>query len=125
ETRGESISRVVSSSGSKVVSRGTIVAASSPARGHLECRGLILDDSSMIQAVPELIGMRRDVDLSHEAAVGKIAEHEIAYLMSRGLSREDAVSTIVRGFLNVEMLGLPLELTREMNAFIHKLARAL
>ena len=125
EAKGESVSRVVSSSGSRVVSRGTIVAFASPVRGHLECRGLILDDMSVIEAIPELVGMRRDIDLSHEAAVGKIADHEIAYLMSRGLSREEAVSTIVRGFLSVELLGLPRELTAEINAFISRLAEAL
>ncbi len=125
EARGESVSRVVAAGGSRIVSRGMMKADSSPVKAHLECRGLILDDSSVIHAIPELVGMKRDVDLSHEAAVGKIADHEIAYLMTRGLSREEAISTIVRGFLNVELLGLPQELTTEINALIAMLAKGM
>jgi hypothetical protein len=53
--------------------------------------------------------------MSHEAAVGKIAQEEIAYLMSRGLSEEEATSTIVRGFLSVDIEGLPQQLKLEMD----------
>lgn len=125
EARGEAVSRAVASGGSRVVARGMLVASASPVKAHLECRGLILDDDSSIHAIPELVGSRRDVDLSHEAAVGKIAEHEIAYLMSRGLSREDAISVLVRGFLNVEVLGLPKRLVDDINALIATLARGM
>jgi hypothetical protein len=54
------------------------------------------------------------VDLSHEAAVGKIAEEEIEYFMARGLSRDQAVSTIVRGFLSVDIEGLPPDLAAQI-----------
>jgi Fe-S cluster assembly scaffold protein SufB len=47
------------------------------------------------------------VELSHEAAVGKIARREIEYLMARGQDEDEATSTIVRGFLNVDIMGLP------------------
>jgi Fe-S cluster assembly scaffold protein SufB len=50
--------------------------------------------------------------------VGKIAEEEIEYLMARGLSEEDATATIVRGFLNVKIMGLPPELEREVQQAI-------
>jgi len=125
EARSEVTSRAVASSGSKVVARGMLIASASPVKAHLECKGLILDDDSSIHAIPELVGSKRDVDLSHEAAVGKLADHEIAYLMSRGLSREDAVSVLVRGFLNVELLGLPKELADEINALIMRLAKGM
>jgi Fe-S cluster assembly scaffold protein SufB len=52
--------------------------------------------------------------MSHEAAVGKIAQEEISYLMSRGLSEDEATSTIVRGFLNVDIPGLPPQLKAEI-----------
>jgi hypothetical protein len=55
------------------------------------------------------------VDMSHEAAVGKVAQEEIYYLMSRGLSESEATSTIVRGFLNVDIKGLPPELKAEID----------
>lgn len=53
--------------------------------------------------------------MSHEAAVGKIDKREIEYLMARGLDEEEAVSTIVRGFLNVEIEGLPADLAARIN----------
>ncbi len=52
--------------------------------------------------------------MSHEAAVGRISEEELEYLMSRGLSSEQATSVIVRGFLDVEIKGLPEELKKEI-----------
>ncbi len=52
--------------------------------------------------------------MSHEAAVGKIAEEEIQYLMARGLSSEEATSAIIRGFLDVEIKGIPEHLKREI-----------
>ncbi len=74
---------------------------------------LILSDNAEIDSIPELKATRKDLDLSHEAAVGKIAEEEIQYLMARGLSAEEATSVIIRGFLNVDITGLPDALARE------------
>jgi ABC-type transport system involved in Fe-S cluster assembly, permease component len=67
----------------------------------------------MIYAVPELVGSATDLEMSHEAAVGKIAEEEILYLTSRGLTEEEAASMIVRGFLSMDIKGLPPELAEE------------
>ena len=58
--------------------------------------------------------------MSHEAAVGKIAEEEIEYLMARGLTVEEATSTIVRGFLNVQIEGLPPDLQTEVDRAIEE-----
>jgi len=58
------------------------------------------------------------VDMSHEAAVGRIAQEEITYLMSRGLSADEATSTIVRGFLNIDIKGLPEQLKAEIDRAI-------
>jgi Fe-S cluster assembly scaffold protein SufB len=68
----------------------------------------------MIHAIPELTGRLANIDLSHEAAVGKIAEEEVEYLMSRGLTRDQATAMIVRGFLKVDIEGLPPALEREI-----------
>ena len=83
-------------------------------KGHLECRGLILGEKGTIYAIPELKGNLAGIDLSHEAAVGKIAEEEVEYLMSRGLTKEEATAAIVRGFLRVDIEGLPPMLSDEM-----------
>ncbi|MHC1710953.1 MAG: SufD family Fe-S cluster assembly protein [Solidesulfovibrio sp.] len=108
DTKGEIISRTIASGGT-IVARGYIGGNSVPAKGHLECKGLILG-GGVIHAIPELFGSVDGVELSHEAAVGKIAQEEIEYLMARGLDEDEATSTIVRGFLNVDIMGLPQEL---------------
>lgn len=92
--------------GGEVINRGFIGASAAPAKGHLECKGLILGGGRM-HAIPELDSNQDGVELSHEAAVGKIAQEEIEYLMARGLDEDEAAATIVRGFLNVEIMGLP------------------
>ncbi len=116
DTRGEIIARTIAAGGT-IVSRGFIGGNSVPAKGHLECKGLILK-GGIIHAVPELLGTLDGVELSHEAAVGKIAQEEIEYLMARGLDVEEATSTIVRGFLNVDIMGLPKELKDTIDATI-------
>ena len=71
-----------------------------------------------MRALPELQGHTPDVEMSHEVAVGKIDKGEIEYLMSRGLDEEEAVSTIVRGFLNVDIEGLPASLKNKLDKAI-------
>jgi len=109
----EIISRAITTGGN-IIARGYIEGNAPEVKGHLECRGLILQREGMIHAVPELKGNLAGVDLSHEAAVGKIAEEEIEYLMARGLTRTEATATIVRGFLRVDIEGLPPMLRAEL-----------
>ena len=112
-SRAEIISRVVATDNAEVIARGEMIGEGANASGHIECRGLILSDNATITSIPELKAVRKDLDLSHEAAVGKIAEEAILYLMARGLSEEEATSVIIRGFLNVDITGLPDALARE------------
>jgi len=111
--RTEIVSRAISTGG-KIIARGDIEGNALEVKGHLECRGLILQDEGAIHAIPELKGSLPGIDLSHEAAVGKIAEEEIEYLMARGLTRDEATATIVRGFLRVDIEGLPPLLADEV-----------
>ncbi|HDN68572.1 MAG TPA: SufD family Fe-S cluster assembly protein, partial [Methanomicrobia archaeon] len=112
-SRAEIISRVIATENAKVVARSDVVGEGENAKGHIECQGLMLSDTAEVESIPELKATRRDLVLSHEAAVGKIAEEEIQYLMARGLSEEEATSVIIRGFLNVDITGLPEALARE------------
>ena len=112
--RAEIISRAITTGG-KIIARGHINGLVPEIKAHLECKGLILSDEGTIHAIPELEGHKQEVDLSHEAAVGKIAQEEVEYLMARGLSEEEATATIVRGFLHVDIEGLPQELKAEMD----------
>lgn len=109
----EMITRAVSKDESQIYTRGHLAGKSQEVKGHLECMGLVLSDDSMIYSVPELEGSATNLELSHEAAVGKIAEEEVLYLMSRGLTEDEAASMIVRGFLSMDITGLPPELAAE------------
>ena len=114
----EVISRAVSNDESKIYSRGHLAGTVPGVKGHLECHGLVLSDDSMIYAVPELEASSTNLEMSHEAAVGKIDEEEIYYLTSRGLTEEEATSMIVRGFLSMDITGLPPELASETKRMI-------
>ena len=109
----EIISRAITTGGN-IIARGYIEGNAPEVKGHLECRGLILQEEGTIHAIPELKGTLAGIDLSHEAAVGKIAEEEVEYLMARGLTRAEATATIVRGFLRVDIEGLPSLLSAEL-----------
>ncbi len=112
-TKTEIISRAITTGGN-IFARGYIEGNAPDVKGHLECRGLILQGEGMIHAIPELKGTLAGIDLSHEAAIGKIAEEEVEYLMARGLTRTEATATIVRGFLRVDIEGLPPLLSVEL-----------
>jgi Fe-S cluster assembly scaffold protein SufB len=112
----ELITRAITRGGT-IISRGEIRGATNRTRGHLECKGLILRDG-VIHAIPEIEGSVVGTELSHEAAVGKIAQEEIEYLMARGLSEDEATATIIRGFLDVKIAGLPDVLQRQIDAAI-------
>ena len=112
-TKTEIVSRAITTGGD-IVARGYIEGNAPDVKGHLECRGLILQGAGTIHAIPELKGNLAGIDLSHEAAVGKIAEEQVEYLMARGLSRSEATATIVRGFLRVDIEGLPPMLSAEL-----------
>ena len=115
-TRAEIISRGITSGGT-IIARGDLIGKVAGVKAHLECKGLILNDGLM-HAIPELQGFVPGVEMSHEAAVGKIDQREIEYLMSRGLDEDEAVSTIVRGFLNVDIEGLPAGLRKKLDAAV-------
>ena len=83
------------------------------------CDGLMLDDVSQSHTIPVNDVQTSLVEMSHEAKVGKISEKAIFYIMSRGLSENDAKALIVRGFANPVSKELPLEYAVEMNRLIN------
>ena len=113
----EIVARAITTGGN-INARGYIEGNAPEVKGHLECRGLILQGEGTIHAIPELKGTLAGIDLSHEAAIGKIAEEEVEYLMARGLTRTEATATIVRGFIRVDIEGLPLLLSAELERAI-------
>jgi hypothetical protein len=118
-TSAEIIARAVSLGG-QVIARGHLKAQVKNVKAHLECRGLIISEEGKIHAIPELETEYRDVELSHEAAIGKISKEEIEYLCARGFSKEEAQAIIIRGFMDVEILALPDLLKKEIKELEEK-----
>lgn len=122
DTRAEIISRTITTGG-KVIARGEMVGNAENAKGHLECHGLVLSDKGVQRAIPVLEANVEDIELTHEAAVGKIARDQVEYLMARGLTEDEAVGMIIRGFLDVGIKGIPDELKAEIDRVIAHLGQ--
>ncbi len=120
ETSAEILSRTVSMGG-RIIARGHLKAQCPSVKAHLECQGLIVSEKGSIHAIPELETDYRDVDMSHEAAIGKISKEEIEYLASRGIDENTARSVIIRGFMDTDILGLPEELRMQIEGLKEKL----
>ncbi|AIS53503.1 FeS cluster assembly protein SufB [Thermoanaerobacter kivui] len=88
------------------------------AKASVQCEGLMLDDISRSDTMPVIEIENDNVDIGHEAKVGRISEEQIFYLMSRGLSEDDARAMIVKGFVEPIAKSLPLEYAVEMNRLI-------
>lgn len=88
------------------------------AKCSVTCDGLMLDDISKSDTIPVNSVANNSVVFSHEAKVGKISEEAIYYLMTKGLSEQDAKALIVRGFASPISKALPLEYAVEMNRLI-------
>lgn len=116
-TRCEMIARSITTGG-EIINRGLLVGEVEGVKAHLECKGMILKGGGRIYAIPELDGRVEGVEMSHEAAVGKIARAEVEYLMARGLSEDDAIATIVRGFMHVDIEGLPPVLKDQIDSAV-------
>ena len=88
-------------------------------KSSVSCESLMLDDRSRSDTIPEMDIRCDAVDVGHEAKIGRISEDAIFYLMSRGVSEEDARALIVGGFAEPIAKELPLEYAVEMNNLIH------
>ncbi len=118
-SRSEAVARTVSRDRSTVYSRGRLIGRTNECKAHLDCRGIVLSDDSVQWAIPDLASEGAPgAELSHEAAISPIAEEEVYYLMSRGVPRDEAVSMITRGFLDLEIPGLPPALRRRIDEAI-------
>ncbi|MCC4766824.1 SufD family Fe-S cluster assembly protein [Methanosarcina sp. DH1] len=120
-TKAELISRTITIGG-RIIARGEMIGNAKGAKGHLECKGLVLTDKGSQLAIPILEANVDDIELTHEAAVGKIAKDQVEYLMARGLTEDEAVGMIVRGFLDVGIRGIPEELKKEIENTITQTA---
>ena len=88
-------------------------------KSSVSCESLMLDDQSRSDTIPAMDIQCDEADVGHEAKIGRISEQAIFYLMSRGISEEDARAFIVGGFAEPVAKELPLEYAVEMNNLIH------
>jgi len=87
-------------------------------RSNVVCDALLLDDRSRSDTYPYIEIDAEDVTIGHEASVSKVGEEQLFYLMSRGLSNEEATTMVVSGFIEPLVKELPMEYAIEMNRLI-------
>lgn len=87
-------------------------------KAAVSCQSLMLDDISRSDTIPAMDIRTKDANVGHEAKIGKISDDAVFYLMSRGISEEDARAMIVSGFADNVSKELPLEYAVEMNNLI-------
>ena len=90
----------------------------SGSKASVSCQSLMLDDISRSDTVPAMDIRTRDANVGHEAKIGRISDEAVFYLVSRGISEEDARAMIVSGFADDVSKELPLEYAVEMNNLI-------
>ncbi len=120
--------RTSSSIVSKSISRGTgrssyrgllkVHDGAEHAKSNVECDALLINDTSRTDTFPYIEIEERDANVGHEATVSKVGEEQLFYLMSRGMSEEEAMALIVRGFIEPIAKELPLEYAVELNRLI-------
>ena len=87
-------------------------------KSNVVCDALLLDETSKTDTYPYIEIEEEEVSIGHEATVSKVAEEQIFYLQSRGLSQDEAMSMIVNGFIEPIAKELPLEYAVELNRLI-------
>ena len=113
-------SKSISKNGGTAFYRGLlkVLSEATGTRSTVECESLMLDNESTSDTIP-IIDINNDsVDIGHEAKIGRISDEAIFYLMSRGISEDEAKAMIVRGFVEPISKELPLEYAVELNKLI-------
>lgn len=114
-------SRSISKDGGYAFYRGQLHIAPNAygCKASVSCESLMLDNESKSDTLPIIEINNDDVDIGHEAKIGRISDEAIFYLMSRGISEEEAKAMIVRGFVEPVTKELPLEYAVELNNLIN------
>lgn len=114
------VSKSISKQGGKVSYRGLVHFGrkADGSRSNIECDTLIMDNESRSDTIPYNEILNDNISLEHEAKVSKVSEEQLFYLMSRGLTEEEATEMIVMGFIEPFTKELPMEYAVEMNRLI-------
>jgi Fe-S cluster assembly protein SufB len=119
-TRSRIVSKSVSKDGGRATYRGQLKVAPGATNvvASVRCDALMLDDISRSDTYPYIDIQEDDTTMTHEAVVGKISADQIFYLMSRGLTENEAQNLVVQGFLEVFTKELPMEYAIEFNRLV-------
>ena len=119
-TTSQIISKSISKDGGRASYRGLLKIAEGAdnSRSNVVCDALLLDDRSRSDTYPTIEVDAKQVTMGHEASVSKIGEDQLFYLMSRGVSEDEANALIVNGFLEPLVKELPMEYALELNRLI-------
>ncbi len=114
------VSKSISKNGGRTSYRGLIKVypKATGVKSSVKCDALLLDEKSRSDTYPTMEIDEKDVTIEHEATVSKVGEEQLFYLMSRGLSQEQATAMIVNGFFEPFTKELPLEYAVELNRLI-------
>lgn len=114
-------SKSISKNGGYAFYRGLLKVAPNAhhCKSTVSCESLMLDNDSKSDTVPIIELMNDNIDIGHEAKIGRISDEAIFYLMSRGIDEEEAKAMIVRGFVEPITKELPLEYAVELNNLIN------
>ncbi len=120
DTSSTIISKSIVHGGGEANYRGTVrvMPGAENAKSHIECDTLILDDKSRSDTIPKNEILNDESFIEHEATVSRINEDQLFYLMSRGLSEQEATQMIVMGFIEPFSKELPMEYAVELNQLI-------
>ncbi len=120
ETTSKIVSKSISKDGGISSYRGLVRIGKNAhkARSHVQCDALILDDRSVSDTFPYMEVGTRDAIVGHEATVSKVADEQLFYLMSRGLTQEQAMGMVVNGFIEPVTRTLPMEYAVEWSRLI-------
>ncbi len=119
-TSSSIVSKSISKGGGRSTYRGLVKVykGAKGVKSHVRCDALILDEASRSDTYPYMEIDEERVTIGHEATVSKIGEEQLFYLMSRGMSEQDAAAMIVNGFIEPIVKELPMEYAVEMNRLI-------
>ena len=119
-TTSKIVSKSISKGGGRSSYRGLLKVNKGAfgVRSNASCDALILDPQSRSDTYPTIEIDEDDVTIGHEASVSKVGEEQLFYLMSRGLSQEEATTMVVSGFIEPLVKELPMEYAVEMNRLI-------
>ncbi len=120
DTSSTIISKSISKKGGRSTYRGLVkvVPGAKNVKTRVVCDALMLDKDSSSDTYPVMDIREQDVSIAHEATVAKIGEEELFYLMSRGLTEEQAATLIVNGFASPIVKQLPMEYAVELNRLL-------